>query len=160
MKKSENPEELYALDDSDLPRMIAHVYIVYSILSGIAFSSVSIQWLFFSFVYCLSALTIFSVPCLILVLSRAQDFVWKSLFAMIIGALFYALVAYGLLKKKGIASVVAVTSSLLTFLADIIFCYILGFRDLVVSAVFVTGIIFNIFLLLSFQNMRRRRRKT
>jgi len=157
MNKSENLEESHAVDDSDLPTM-APVYIVYSVLFIIAFSSASLTWLFMSFVYGLSSLTVFSVPYLILVLYRAQDFVWKSLFGMIFVALFYALVAYGLLKKKRVASVATLTSSLLTIFADIVFCYISwSGEQQALLAVFLAGIIFNIFLVLVFQDMLRRR---
>ena len=152
MKKSQNPEET--------KQTMAHVYIAFSVLFFVSLLSSFFSWLFFSFVYCLSALTVFSVPYLIVVLCRTPypDYMLQSLLSMILIALFYALVAYGLLKKKKVASAVALISSLLTIFANIGFCYISWNGQLLaLLGSSVTGIIFNIFLVWVFQGMLRRK---
>lgn len=172
MRKSENPEELYALDDGLSARQtMALVYIAYSATFIISLLSLfspypfPMIWLFFLLL--LSSLTVFSIPYLSLILCSPPFtstplpyavFMWTSLFGMIFVALFYALVAYGLLKKKRVASVAALISSLLTIFADIVFCYLSwSTQKLIWLSVFGSGMFFNILLLLVFKDMLRRR---
>lgn len=164
---NENPEEeSYALDDSGLSarQTMAHVYIAFSALFIALiplFSALYTNYFFIFFLFLLSPYTVLSVPCLILAFGFAStqslDFIWKStLSSIVLIALFYTLVAYGLLKKKRVASAAAFISSLLTIFADIGFSYFFwssitpewsGLFVLVLCW-FMSGMVFNIFLVL------------
>ena len=148
--------------ETNLKQIIASFYIAFS---GVFFMSVFFFLTHYASVFTillvfLSVFTVFSVPNLILVLYSAQlpDFFQRSFFIMIFMALFYALVAYGLLKKKRAASAIALISSLLTIFADVGYIF-WNLQSLNFLGLIVSGIIFNVlFLSLSPLGHKLRRR--
>ena len=131
-----------------LKQTIALLYIAFSALFFISvFFILTHVWVFIILLVFLSVFTVFSVPNLILVLysTRLSDFFLGSFFTMILMALFYALVAYGLLKKKRVASAIALISSLLTIFADVGYIF-WNFQRLNFLGLIVSGIIFNVLL--------------
>ncbi|MGQ9461405.1 MAG: hypothetical protein ACUVRA_09300 [Candidatus Bathyarchaeaceae archaeon] len=166
MTKHKNPEEgMYALKIGSrilsVRQTIALFYITFSALFSISVFLFFTHWFFIVFLFYLSAFTVFSVPNLIFLHYSTQSFDWlgRGYFIMIPMALFYALVAYGLLKKKRAASVATFISSLLTIFADISISYLSwSVQDLTFLGLFVSGSIFNIlFLVLISQDKLRRR---
>ncbi|MFX1563507.1 MAG: hypothetical protein ACFFDP_09390, partial [Promethearchaeota archaeon] len=115
---------MYALEiDSGLAERQTMV-LVYMAFSAIFLISVISSYFTYGFfivsLFYLGAFTVFSVPHLLLIIYSTQPLDWlgRGFLVMIPMALFYALVAYGLLKKKRVASVAAFISTLLTIFAD------------------------------------------